>query len=100
MEIDYFDRMTAKYIIGHVKNCQGITYRSSPFLSDPITPPNNWYGLRIEVANNKNVKVYQDNVYKGQFNAFFNTRGFGGVAIANGYSTTMQFRNFEIAPMN
>ena len=94
--------MTAKYIIGHVKNCQGITYRTPTVLfpSDPIAPANNWYGLRIEVANNKNVKVYLGNVYKGQFNAFFNTRGFGGVAIANGYSTTMQFRNFEIAPMN
>ena len=93
--------MTARFIFGSVRNCGPIIYGSGfTFAIDPITPPNLWYNLRIEVANNKNVEVYQDNVLKGSFTAYFNTRGFGGVAIANGYSTTCQFRDFQIVPMN
>lgn len=96
-----YKQMTAKYVFGHVKNCQGLTYGApNNFPSDPTTPPNNWYELKIKVENNKQVRVYLNNVYKGQFQAYFNTRGFGGVAIANGYLTTMQFRNFQIEPMN
>ena len=93
--------MTARYVFGHVKNCGAITYGTyASFPNDPINPPNNWYNLKIEVRDNKNVKVYLNGVYKVQFTANFNTRGYGGVAIANGYSTTMQFRDFLISPIN
>ena len=89
-----------KFIFGRVQNCVRFVESPNTFPKETITPKNNWYNLRIEVANNKNVKVFLNNVLKGSFTAFFNTRGFGGVAIANGYSTTCQFRDFEIEPMN
>ena len=90
-----------KFQFGRVQNCGGISYRSpNTFIAETTTPTNIWYNLRIEVDNNKNVKVFLNNVLKGSFTAYFNTRGFGGVAVANGYSTTCQFRDFEIEPMN
>ena len=72
----------------------------SVFHVDPITPANKWYYLKIQVLSNTNVKIYLDNVFKGQFIATFSTRGFGGVAIPNGYSTVMKNRNFQISPIN
>ena len=96
-----YKQLTGKFIFGRVQNCGSITYGSpNTFATETITPKTIWYNLRIEVANNKNVKVFLNNVLKGSFSAYFNTRGFGGVAIANGYSTTCQFRDFEIEPMN
>ena len=93
-----------KFIFGRIRNCI-FQYASSPYNAnsfpiETIAPKTNWYNLRIEVANNKNVKVYLDNTLKGSFTAYFNTRGFGGVGVVNGYATTCQFRDFKIEPIN
>ena len=93
-------RMQRNFVFGRIRNCVFEVGRPNTFPSDNITPRNIWYNLRIEVADNKNVKVFLNNVLKGNFTAYFNTRGFGGVAIANGYATTCQFRDFQIEPMN
>jgi len=96
-----YKQMTGKYVFGHVKDCHALSYgNNAGFPIDPITPANKWYELKIKVRSNKNVRIYLNNVYKGNFQAYFNTRGFGGVAIANGYLTTMKFMNFQIAPKN
>ena len=92
--------MTGKFIFGRIRNCVFEYGSPNTFPTDIITPRFIWYNLRIEVANNKSVKVFLNNVLKGSFTAYFNTRGFGGVAIANGYRTTCQFRDFQIEPMN
>ena len=94
--------MTSRYVMGDEQNCNGINFGpyQSVFGIDPISPVNNWYNLKIQVENNKNVKIYLDGQLKGQFTAIFNTRGAGGVAIPNGYSTIMKFRNFQISPIN
>ena len=60
--------MTARYVFGHVKNCGAITYGTyASFPNDPINPPNNWYNLKIEVRDNKNVKVRRIRVRGGNF---------------------------------
>ena len=92
--------MGGKFIFGRVRNCVFQYGSPNTFPNDAITPKTIWYNLRIEVADNKSVKVFLNNVLKGSFTAYFNTRGFGGVAIANGYVTTCQFRDFQIEPMN
>ena len=94
--------INGRFVFGRVVNCGNIQYGNfvAEFPVETIPALTNWKNLKIAVDNAKNVKVYLDNVYKGDFKAHFNTRGMGGVAIANGYGVTCQFRDFEIVPKN
>ena len=96
--------MTGKFIFGRIRNCVfefgSSPYNANSFPVETITPRTNWYNLKIEVANNKNVNVYVDNALKGSFTAYFNTRGIGGVGVVNRYANTCLFRDFKIEPIN
>ena len=93
--------MTGRYVMGYEQNCGGIVFGPyrSVFGVDRITPANKWYNFKIKVESNKNVTIYLNNEIKGHFTATFETRGYGGIAIPNGYSTIMQYRNFQISPI-
>ena len=87
--------------MGYERNCGGLEFGpyQSVFGVDPITPANVWYNFKIKVESNKNVTIYLNNEIKGYFTATFETRGYGGIAIPNGYSAIMQYRNFQISPI-
>jgi len=59
-----------------------------------------WYSLKIEVAANKNVKVFMDRQLLGSFTAYFPTKGYGGVAVWNGYKNVGQFKHFNISAIS
>merc|ERR1719312_730199 len=66
---------------------------------NPSVLPGKWHSLKIEVdANSKKVKFSMDDKVLGYFTASFSTRGYGGPLVANGFGSTVQFRNFDVAP--
>lgn len=58
-----------------------------------------WYALKIEVSVDKRVKIFVNGQLQQQFNAFFTTRGYGGVLIANVFNSLGEFRNYDVAPI-
>ena len=55
-----------------------------------------WFTVRIEVSSDKSVNVFFDNVLVTSLTAYFDTKGRGGVLVANGYSNIIQFRKFSV----
>ena len=62
-----------------------------------------WNNLKLMVEKKcskcKNVKAFIDNRWVGSFEAYFQTRGEGGVLVENGFNNIAEFRNFDIAPI-
>lgn len=89
-------------VFGSIKN--GVLAIAGTITNDPPIQSRKWYNLKIEVSTNKNVNVFLNGVrlnkfVKPSFKAFFTTRGYGGVIVANGYKNVVQFRNFDVAPI-
>ena len=59
-----------------------------------------WFTVRVEVTSGKSVSIYLNNDLVTSLTAHFDTRGHGGVLVANGYSNVIQFRNICIIKTN
>lgn len=55
-----------------------------------------WFTVRVEVSLDKSVNIYLNNDLVTSPTAKFNTKGRGGVLVANGYKNIIQFRGFDI----
>jgi len=91
-----FDANQPNLAIGSIRN--GVMNRQPDIPNNPQVQLRQWYNFEIEVSPNKEVTVKLDNQVLGSFNAFFTTRGYGGVVAANGFNSVIQFRNFDVAP--
>ena len=77
----------------------GVIQSSNSVGGNPKITSGNWYNLKIEVGATKAVKLFLDNVQIGSFNAFWSTRGYGGLIVANGYANLVFFRDFDVSPI-
>ena len=59
---------------------------------------NGWHIFRLSVNANKDVNAYINGKKVGSFHAYFTSRGFGGVLVANGFNNVAEFRDFDISP--
>ena len=55
-----------------------------------------WFTVRVEVSSDKSVNVILDNVFVTSLTAYFDTKGHGGVMVANGFANIIQFRKFSL----
>ncbi|KAL9964973.1 hypothetical protein ACROYT_G028691 [Oculina patagonica] len=55
-----------------------------------------WFTVRVEVSSDKSVDIYLNNDLVTSLTAYFNTKGRGGVLVANGFSNIMQFKKFSV----
>ena len=55
-----------------------------------------WFSVRVEVSLDKSVNIYLNNDLVTSPTAKFNTKGHGGVLVANGYKNIILFRGFDI----
>ena len=86
------------FAYGKIKNGE-LQFTSGSVGGNPSIQSGKWYRLKIEVAENRDVKLFLNGVQLGStFKASFTTRGYGGVLVANGYSNVVQFRNYDVAP--
>ena len=88
---------TNTFAYGKVNN--GVIQSSNSVGGNPKITSGNWYNLKIEVSATKAVKLFLDNVQIGSFNAFWSTRGYGGLIVANGYANLVFFRDFDVSPI-
>ena len=56
-----------------------------------------WFTVRVEVSSGRSVNIYLDNDLVTSLTAHFNTKGRGGVLVANGYENIIRFRGFDIS---
>jgi len=59
---------------------------------------NGWHIFRLSVNVNRDVDAYINGKKVGSFHAYFTSRGFGGVLVANGFNNVAEFRDFDISP--
>lgn len=59
-----------------------------------------WFTVRIEVSADKSVSVFLNNIYVTFLTAHFDTKGRGGVLVANGFTNIIQFRKFSVFGTN
>ena len=55
-----------------------------------------WFAVRVEVSSDKSVNIYLNNELVTSLTAYFDTKGRGGVLVANGYSNIIQFKKFSV----
>ena len=55
-----------------------------------------WFTVRVVVSSDKSVSIFLNDALVTSLTARFDTRGRGGVLVANGYANIIQFRNFCI----
>ena len=89
---------TNTFAYGKVNNGV-IQFTSTSVGGNPTIASGNWYNLKIEVSATKAVKLFLDNVQIGSFKAFWSTRGYGGLIVANGYANLVFFRDFDVSPI-
>jgi len=83
------------YQLGYVSNG---AWSDSDYGSCPNGSPSGavWFTVRVEVSSNRSVNIYLDNDLVTSLTAHFNTKGRGGVLVANGYENIIWFRGFDI----
>ena len=85
-------------------NCYQLGYVSNGAWSGSVTSscPNGspsggvWFTVRVEVFLDKSVNIYLNNDLVTSLTANFNTKGRGGVLVANGFQNIILFRGFDI----
>ena len=96
----YFRVHQESFGCGHVRD--GTLSWSNSAVTNPPIEDKKWYKLKIEVFADKTVKVHMavDGNWNelGSCTATFNTRGYGGLIVLNGYKNKVEFRNFELLP--
>jgi len=75
-----------------------IQFTSGSVGGNPTIVSESWYNLKIEVDENKYVKLYLNGKKIGSFKAFFTTRGYGGAIVATGYQNDVMFRDYDVSP--
>ena len=83
------------YQLGYVSNG---AWSGSSSSSCPNGNPSGgvWFTVRVEVFLDKSVNIYLNNDLVTSPTAKFNTKGRGGVLVANGFQNIIQFRGFDI----
>ena len=83
------------YQLGYVLNGAWSGYVSS---TCPNGSPSGgvWFTVRAEVSSDKSVNIYLNDDLVTSLTAHFNTKGRGGVLVANGFQNIILFRGFNI----
>lgn len=59
-----------------------------------------WFNVRVEVTSDKSVDIYLNDDLVTSLTAHFDTRGRGGVLVANGFANVIRFRKISIIRTN
>lgn len=83
------------YAIGYVSNGNLVSAIDGSCANRPSGGV--WFTVRVEVSSDKSVNVFLNNVLVRSLTAHYNTKGRGGVLVANGNNNIVQFKNFNVA---
>lgn len=62
-------------------------------------PGKTWFNVLVEVSSDGRVEIFLNGDLVNSQTSHFNTKGRGGVVVANGYQNVMKFRDFSLYGM-
>ena len=83
---------------GYVLNGNFVGSSNSP-CPNGNPPGKTWFNVLVEVSSDGRVEIFLNDDLVSSQTSHFNTKGRGGVVVANGFQNIMKFRDFSLYGM-